>query len=172
MYPKGIVEVFNAYAEAIKTKLGKNPDIKPYTTISFGLNFSFKFNMNGGSCTVRFMPYNNDTAVNVRYSIAQGTGARYGAHCSVFTKEVERLLGCSSLKVDIDAEEFIKYANSVASDDTAAATTPQPQAPIYEAVPAAPIAAAPQQDFKFCPSCGTKLNAADRFCVNCGKPQQ
>ncbi len=190
MYNKNIREVFNAYMSAIDTVLGKRGEAQPYHTISFGLNMSFRYNINGGSCTVHLMPYSGGTAVDVRYSIAQLAGARYAAHCQELTRGVEEVLGVPSMPVDLDVEIFLMPYNQVTSANdpriaSAPAFAPAPAPVLAPPPPPAPMAPtapmpelAPQpayvpapQPFKFCTSCGTKLSTDARFCTACGKPQ-
>lgn len=184
-YERPLNVVFNAYMLAIKNVFEKDASPEPHHTITFGLNFSFKYNMNGGACTVHFMPYQNGTAVDVRYSIAQALGARYGAHCEAMTKYVEGLLKARSAPINIDVEEFLKPQNQITCAQPSPVAQPVPQsapqpAPQYVPKPAPqpspvrPVQSAPVQpaQFKFCPDCGTKLNMADRFCTKCGKQQK
>ena len=62
-YPCPKDAVFNAFLRTANEKFGKNCKKDPNgNSISFGLNFSFRYNMNGGACTIHFMPYQNGTA--------------------------------------------------------------------------------------------------------------
>ena len=117
-YEADLETVFNAYVSAVKKQFGKDCSVKPFHTISFGLNFSFKYNMNGGSCHVHFMPYNTGTAVGVRYSIAQLMGARYSAHDADMTKYVQKELNVIATNTRLDMEEFLSYANKITSAPT------------------------------------------------------
>ncbi len=158
-FPKPVPEVFNAYMQAIKAVFDKDGSPEPYHTISFGLNFSMRYNMNGGACNLHFMPTQGGTAIDVRYSVAQLAGARYEAHCKAMNTYAENLLRVSAMKYDIDVELFLKPENRVYAD-------------MVSAAPAAPaIPAAPARTHKFCTECGTKLALTDRFCSVCGKKQ-
>ena len=68
-YERPINEVFAAFEQAANQRFGKDCKTEPCVRLTFGLNFSMKYNMNGGSVTAHFMPYQNGTAVNLRYSI-------------------------------------------------------------------------------------------------------
>ena len=104
--------MYNAYATAVKEKFGKNCEYHNGFKMSFALNFTFKYNMNGGACIVHFMPYRSGTAVNVRYSIAQLFGARYKAYDRDLTEFVVSILGANPIDIQIDAEVFETYAKN------------------------------------------------------------
>ena len=112
-YQQSVPVVFDAYIKAAKERFDKDCDVNPYYSLTFGLNFSLKYNMNGGACTVHFMPYNGGTAVNVRYSIAQGAAARYEAHNRDLTKSVAEYSNCQPTEAFIDVEEFLKPENQM-----------------------------------------------------------
>lgn len=105
--------VYAAYVKAAKEKFGKDCSSSPYHTLSFGLNYSFKYNMNGGACHIHFIPYKSGTAVGIRYTIAQMFGARYEAHDSDMVGFVEKEVGLKSTSINIDMEEFLKDSNRV-----------------------------------------------------------
>ena len=48
-YPLPINQVYDAFTQGANQKFGKSCKFDPYKTLSFALNFSFKYNMNGGS---------------------------------------------------------------------------------------------------------------------------
>ena len=128
-YEKELPEVFSAYVEAINKRFGKDCNPAPYHTIQFALSFSFKYNMNGGGCTVRLMPHGRGTAVNVRYSIAQAVGARYEAHCRDLSNFVESILRVNSAGINIPVEEFMRPQNQITPNSARPAQpkpTPQP----------------------------------------------
>lgn len=128
-YEKELPEVFSAYVEAINKRFGKDCNPAPYHTIQFALSFSFKYNMNGGGCTVRLMPHGRGTAVNVRYSIAQAVGARYEAHCRDLTNFVESILRVNAMPATLLVEEFLCPENQVTPNSARPAQpkpTPQP----------------------------------------------
>ncbi len=114
-YPIDIRSAYFAHRDAIKQVFDKNCEETPFVRLSFALSFSFKYNMNGGACTLHFMPYGNGTAVNIRYSIVQLMGARYGAHERVMKERVQQLLNICASDMNIPAEEFERYAAYVTS---------------------------------------------------------
>ena len=182
-YEKGIAEVFEAYRAAAMQKFGKDCRAQPYHTLSFGLNYSIRYNMNGGACTVHFMPYGTGTAVDVRYSIAQIAGARYGAHDQELSQFVTSVIGVPVQKLDISADTFLIEQNKVSAQTYAAPQTAQqpvyqqPQQPVYQQ-PQQPVYQQPQQPVyqqtvqpqvsKFCGKCGSRLVPGAAFCGNCG----
>lgn len=126
--------------------------------MSFGLNFSMKYNMNGGACTLRFMPCQNGSAVNLRFSIAQGFGARYEKYAQDLTDTAAQIIGTPEMLAQIDVEEFMKPANMVS---------------VVAPVQPAPVSAqVPETSEKICAACGGNLKQEDRFCIFCGKPAQ
>lgn len=139
-YKKEVPKVYQAYVDAINQRFGKDCSGQPYHTISFGLSFSFKYNMNGGACTVRLIPHKEGTAVNLRYSIAQATGARYEKHSDDLNNYVSSILGYAPIRIDIPVEEFLRSERRI-TPNSRPATPPTPAytAPAY-AAPAAPAA--------------------------------
>lgn len=187
--------VFNAFAQAAKEKFGKDSRLDPPKTINFALNFSFKYNMNGGAVTAHFMPYQNGTAVDLRYTIVQAFGARYKAHAQDLTNHVNQLLQTRGQLIRLDVNQFLVYEEATPSQELPAQqpiaekAPVQPQAPVQSQPPVQePTPAAPPKPVnpdqcsscgrvnlpgsKFCAGCGTKLgiDAAARFCQNCGTP--
>jgi len=165
-YEKSLPEVFAAYQAAAQQKFGKDCRAEPYHTVSFGLNFSFKYNMNGGAATVHLMPYLTGTAVDVRYSIAQLYGARYGAYDKELTNYVVGLLGVPAGDIQLNVEQFLLPQNQVsasAAPQAAAAPVPAAAAPIPPAPQPAPVTEA-----RFCVNCGKPLRPGARFCPACG----
>ena len=112
-YERDIVSVFEAYKAAAMQKFGKNCRAEPYHTLSFGLNYSMRYNMNGGACTVHFMRYGTGTAVNIRYSIVQVAGARYGAHDAELSSFVTAALGVPVQDLNVPPEVFLQEQNKV-----------------------------------------------------------
>jgi hypothetical protein len=147
-----VQDVFQAYHQTIQNKFEKNATATPYYTISFALSFSFRYNMNGGSCTLHFMPYNNGTAVCVRYTLIQAIGARYGAYNQRLLEEVEKLLHVKAQNVELNVEAFLQPSNQAVS--TPIKPQEMPEKPRELAV--------------FCPKCGIKFGENDLFCYNCG----
>lgn len=152
-FSASVQNVFNAYYQAIQTKLEKNATATPYHTISYPLDFSFRYNMNGGTCTLHFMPYNGGAAVCVRYTIFQAMGARYGAYNQRLLDEVEKLLNMKAQNVNLTVEAFLETSNQAMAAPMQQ-ESPQPQ-------PSRELAA-------FCSKCGTKFDETDLFCYNCG----
>ena len=146
--------VFKAYKQVIKEIFNENCTETPYHTLSFSLGFSFRYNMNGGVCTLHFMPYNNGTAVCIRYTIVQAFGARYGAHDKHMLKLVEKKLNLNGQDINLDIELFLKEENHFIPNSTPVNTP--------EIIPDNPAFVA------FCPKCGIKFAEKDLFCYNCG----
>ena len=143
-YPSDIASVFNAYQSAIAQKFTKSIQATPYHTISFPLAFSFKYNMNGGACTVHLMPHNDGTAVNVRYSVVQLVGARCKKHNQDMTAVVEKLLGVSAQEIQLDVETFLS-----------AKQLPECKPDVSKMG-------------KFCVNCGAEFSDTAMFCSKCG----
>lgn len=108
IYPARIDMVYNAYKRAAVEKFGKNPECKPYNTIVYGLNFSMKYNMNGGGLHIHLKPMQGSTAVALRFSVAQAVGARYGAYDRDMTLYVESILGVKSTPASLNINDFIQ----------------------------------------------------------------
>lgn len=108
-----VKNVYMAYVRAAKEKFGKDCSATPYHTISFGLNYSFKYNMNGGACHIHFIPYKTGTAVGLRYTIVQMFGARYEAHDADMIRFVENEINVKSASINISMEEFMKDSNRI-----------------------------------------------------------
>lgn len=166
-----IEQVYKAYLNAaINEPFERECAEKPYHTISFGINFSFKYNMNGGSCNIHFMPSGTGTAVNMRFSIAQAVGARYEKYAEDLNEAMQAFLPVTPRPMEYDMDEFLKPANQVTPAALRQAAAPQayaqaPAAPAvtYAPAPQAPIAA-------FCTKCGNRLSPGSRFCDQCGTP--
>jgi len=185
-YPRPVQAVYAAYQQAANERFGKNCRAEPYHTLSFGLNFSFRYNMNGGACTVHLIPYQGGTAVNVRYTIVQLAGARYGAYDREFTGYVEKLLGVPAQPLQISADVFLQPQNQAAPGAAAPqpiqapAPTPAaaerlvlPNTPNGPAQPACPPALTleptiPIRTIRFCDQCGSRLIPGASFCDRCG----
>ena len=167
----GIQEVYQAYLNAATNKpFERECKQEPYHTISFGVNYSFKYNMNGGSCSIHFMPYGSGTAVNMRFSIAQAVGARYGRYAEDLNKAMREYLPRPIQEKEFDMDEFLKPQNRVTPASLQNAPTPAPvvtAAPVATPVPAPEIAAT-----KFCTGCGAPVPPNGRFCTQCGKAVQ
>jgi len=187
-FERDVVSVFEAYRAAAMQKFGKNCRAEPYHTLSFGLNYSMRYNMNGGACTVHFMRYGTGTAVNIRYSIAQVAGARYGAHDAELSSFVTAALGVPVQDLNVPPEVFLQEQNKTAAAPQPAYQQPlqqirQPQQAAYQQPVRQPQQAAFQQPVRqpqqaafqqpvrpkiFCERCGTKIFPGARFCEKCG----
>ena len=171
-YPADIDTVYVAYRDAIKNRLGKEAECRPVHMLVFSLNFSFKFNMNGGGCHVHFMRYNGGTAINIRYTIAQATGARYEAHANELNLAVDKLLGMKAQRINLNAELF--EANK--EERPIMTNRPPVSSPMFfnAPVPAPAPAPAPTEPptfserARFCGNCGTQFLENSNFCSNCG----
>lgn len=196
-YPLPVEPVYEAFVQAATQKFGKNCKLVPCKNMTFGLNFSLKYNMNGGSLTLHFMPYQNGTAIDLRYSIVQLMGARYKAHARdliLFTDSVLRIPG---QMMTLDINIFLSYESSApAATAEQLASMPmtsmqlgvnrQPAAPIQPVTPAAPVQpepfVQPQNDappsgqqtpqYRFCMNCGAPITPNSLFCTKCGKRLQ
>ena len=176
-YERSLQDVFQAYEVVAREYFRQEPHLEPLYSMTFGLDYSFRYNMNGGAVTVRFMPYQNGTAVNVRYSIAQLFGARYGAHDRDMTENVEGFLGSPAYDIDIPVEVFLDPRNQVAVGPGpfyGAPQQPYPQQSYSQPQPqfqqpAPQPQPAPNLRSSYCPKCGGKLNPNDRFCPQCGE---
>lgn len=105
--------------------------------------------MNGGCCTLHFMPYQDGTAVDARYSIVQLFGARYEANNDYLIDFVVSILRIRPTKANIPIETFLCSKNNVAISSQTS-----------------------NQNYKekYCSNCGNPVNSRDSFCSNCGKP--
>ena len=151
---------------------------EPFYAFTFGVNFSMKYNMNGGSCCIRFMPCGTGTAVNMRFSLAQVAGARYERYAEDLNKALQAFLPIAPTPAKYNADDFLKPENQITP-----ANLRQSAQPVFkEEFQAEPIAAAaqstvltantetPNADVKFCANCGNKMEADHRFCTKCGTP--
>ena len=152
--------VFGAFVQAANQRFGKNCKVEAYKTISFALNYSFKYNMNGGALTAHFMPYQNGTAVNLRYTIVQAFGGRYKAHAADLTEFVNGLLNAKGTIIDLGIDSFLAYEQQ---------TPPAPQQ-VVQAQPVMqyPPTGQPASNGITCPKCGAVSVPDARFCVGCG----
>ena len=177
-YDRPLGAVFDAFVQAANRKFGKNCKIEQNRTISFALNYSFKYNMNGGSVTARFMPYQNGTAVNLRYSIVQLFGARYKAHAQDLTMFVNGLLQTAGSLIQLDVQQFLAYEQQAGPAGPVFVQSAQnpyiPQQQMQQPMPpqAVPPQAVPPQGSIPCSQCGAVNNARAKFCVRCGREMQ
>lgn len=140
-----IDQVYRAYLSAATgAPFGRSCKEEPYHTITFGLNFSGKYNMNGGSCTIHLMPSGTGTAVNIRFSIAQ----LGGAHCERYAQDLhiamQSYLAVAPRPTKYNMDDFLKPANQVtpASVQSAPAPAVKPT-PVVVAEPAPVVVAEP-----------------------------
>lgn len=157
--------LYNAYLTVAQNdKFRRSCGQEPYHTLSFGLNFSMKYNFNGGACTLRFIPCQGGSAVNMRFSIAQAAGARYEKYAKDLTDGVTALLGIAAMKSEINVETFLAPENKVYAQPAAA---PQPASAPQAAAPCAPDQN--EADVKRCANCGKPIKDGDKFCSGCGQ---
>ena len=166
-FPADVPSVYNAYlAAATNAQFRRQCNETPYHTIGFGLNFSMKYNMNGGSCILHFMPMQGGTGVDLRFTIAQLAGARYERYATDLTNTAAAILRLPSQRIVPNVEEFLRPENQITPDKVAAVQKPTlPEAPVEPAEPAKPATPG-----KFCSQCGTALEPGDKFCNGCGTP--
>ncbi len=161
-YPVPMKLVYDAFYNAAGQKFGKNCKADPFKTLQFGLNYSFKYNMNGGSVTAHFMPFQNGTAVNLRYTIIQAFGARYKAHAQDLTKHVDGLLGTRGSMIQLNIQQFLDYEKR-----TPSGVLPEQQAPVQQ-MPPQQQTPTQQAQPGFCTKCGTPVTPGNKFCIKCG----
>lgn len=149
-----VCSVYNAYLMAAgNQQFRRECRQEPYHTLGFGLNFSMKYNMNGGSCTIHFIPYQGGTAVDLRFSIAQLAGARYKRYAADLTNTVIRILNITAQPIRLNIEEFTKECNKV----------------VLQRMPES--VSVPQNVAKqsgFCINCGKQIDNNNNFCIYCG----
>ena len=179
-YERPVKAVFEAFEQAANRQFGKNCKTEPYVRLSFGLNYSFKYNMNGGSLTAHFIPYQNGTAVNLRYSIVQPFGARYKAHAHDLTQYVNGVLRVAGQQIQLDVSRFLEYAAgapaSVPVQKQAAGGVKCPrcgagcaEGELFCSSCGMALTQPEQQERPvFCTSCGAVLRQDGRFCHRCG----
>ena len=161
-----IEKVFGAYSIAIKNEFNSDAQIMPVHTIVFGLKYSWKYNMNGGTCHVHFMRYNGGTAVGIRYTIIQLMGARYKKHDQDLTNLVEKYLGMKAQDLYLDMNIFLNNkatAGAGASNTVAPSPAPTTSPNVVNHTQAPAL---------FCVGCGAKFQDGDLFCRYCGKKRQ
>lgn len=154
--------VYLAYLTAAQNKpFERTCEQKPYYCIQFGLNFSMKFNMNGGSCTLHFIPYQGGTAVNLRFSVAQLAGARYEAYDRALTDKAIDILRVPAQTLRLNVEEFLQERNWLIEGHS----LPQAQ-PVQQMAQPTPAVG------KRCGKCSAVLMPDARFCSCCGAPTE
>ena len=173
-FPVRLDQLYNAYkAAAGNARFRRECKEEPYHTLTFGLNFSMKYNFNGGACILHFMPFGNGSAVDLHFTIAQLAGARYERYAKDLTGEVEALLRVRAQPVEIDEELFLKPENkhtTVPAQETVPAPAPVPVAAPVSVPVAAPAPVAVPGQTKICANCGNTIREGERFCGACGTP--
>lgn len=165
-YPVPVQPAFDAFVQAAKQRFGKNCRIDAYKSLSFGLEYSFKYNMNGGSLTVHFMPYNNGTAIDMHYSIVQAFGAKYKKHADDVLIFVNAALGAQAQPLQIELDQFLAYESGVPAAPLNTAPQPVQQAqPVYQQPVQQPV----RPQARFCVNCGAPIVPNAAFCTRCGK---
>lgn len=164
-YPAPMKLVYDAFYNAANQRFGKDCKADPFKTLQFGLNYSFKYNMNGGSITAHFMPYQNGIAVNLRYTIIQAFGARYQKHAQDYTAYVDGLLNTKGALIQLPVEQFLDYESR-----TPSGVLPQQMPPQQQPVQQMPPQPAPPQQAqpRFCTKCGAPVTVGSNFCTKCG----
>lgn len=155
-----IRQVYDAYLKAaMNPPFERSCKQEPLHTISFGINFSFKYNINGGSCNIHLMPMGAGTAVNIRFSLAQAAGARYELYANNLNAAVQRFLPVRITPANYNMDDFLRPENQLteASAPQAIVAPQQAPAPTPQPAPAG-----------FCTACGNGLQAGARFCGKCG----
>ena len=166
-----VEQVYKAYLSAATNEpFERDCTEEPYHTISFGVNYSFKYNMNGGACNIHFMPYGTGTAVNIRFSLAQAAGARCEKYAANLNEAMQRYLPVTPQAAQFDVEAFADPKNQLTPQKLEAAQqeTVQQEAAQQKPEPQ-PVLQAPV-DKTFCANCGKPLAPGSRFCAQCGTP--
>lgn len=180
-YKEDVITIYNAFLSASQNPpFSRTCSQQPYHTFQFGLNYSMKYNMNGGSLTIHFMPYNNGTAVNMRFSIAQLAGAK----CETFANDLAYYacsnLGLRSQFCSVPIEEFLKPENQITPQRTAPSPAPSAAPTVPLTPPPVPAVSNPVQpayiqpvsqqisNTKRCKKCGATMALNAKFCTVCG----
>ena len=165
--PADIAQVYNAYLMAATHEpFERDCAQEPYHTISFGINYSWKYNMNGGSCNIHFMPHGNGTAVIMRFTIVQVFGARYESYAENLNEAMQKFLPVAITEANYNMEEFLRPQNKVTPISTMDPPQQKATATAYCTNCGNPIA----KENKFCTKCGAQV--AQKACPNCNAPVQ
>ena len=175
-YPLPPEPVYRAFVQAANQRFGKECKFEPFVKLSFGLNYSFKYNMNGGVLTVHFMPYQNGTAIDLHYTVVQLAGARYKKHAQDLTQFTDSVLGTRATTLVLDANHFLAYEQSASPvQPMQQIQSSQPVQPVQSAQPVQPVQT--QEPVQYasaevcrCDSCGREILPGAKFCAGCGKP--
>lgn len=173
-FPTDVCSLYNAYLTAATNRpFERDCKREPYHTITFGLNFSMKYNMNGGSCILHFIPWQGGAAVDLRFVVAQLGGARYEKYAKDLTSYAEQALGIRGQMVEINIDYFTAEGNKVSVPAAPALkpeVAPQPIVPPAPQPTPQPIAQpAPAEAPRFCTQCGNRLQPGAVFCSGCGR---
>lgn len=189
-YQLPLNDVFNAFVQGVNVQLGKDCKVVQGISISFGLNYSLIYNMNGGACNIHFMPHLNGTAVDIHYTIIQLSGAKYKAHAQKLAKFVNYALKTKGKKIRLSVKTFMAYEQQVMGSMQQNPAGSQPVMPQNQAgsqpimpqnqpvaqqpmpqnqVGVQPVMPRAGQKGRFCTSCGTPYNAGTTICVKCGR---
>lgn len=163
-YACDVRRLYEAFLQAAsKPPFERSCRQEPYHTLTFGLNFSMKYNFNGGSCTLHFAPYQNGAAVSMRFTLAQAAGARYEKYAQDLMNQVYQILGISGTLVQISVDYFLQENNKIHANSMT-----QPVSPASaRTIPAQPPKAEPSCK---CAVCGKAIDAQAKFCTHCGSP--
>lgn len=169
--------VYNAYLKAAQAPpFERNCTQEPFHTFQFGVNYSFKYNMNGGSCILHFIPYEGGSAVDLRFVLAQAWGGKCEKYAQDLTDRAAAILRETPRRCKIRIEEFTNEGNKVyAHKPTVVAAAVPPPPPVATPVPAqigycSNCGKAICAEDIFCSGCGTRIKTAQKFCTHCGTP--
>lgn len=163
-----VATVYNAYLTAAqRPPFERDCHQEPYHTINWGMNFSMKYNMNGGSCILRFMPYGNGTAINIHFIVAQLAGARYERYAEDLNRALVNILPIAPAPIRLNADDFQRPENRITPANVRPAAPAPIAAPIAAPAPA-PVAAPTPVAKNFCTNCGNKIIPNAKFCAYCG----
>lgn len=173
--------LYNAYLTAATNEpFGRDCKKEPYHTLTFGLNFSMKYNFNGGSCILHFIAYEGGAAVDMRFVLAQGAGGRCGRYAEDLNSYAEKILGKKGLLSQIPIEIFTDPANKTEYTASAPHTAPPVGCAETTCINCGHIlpeggnfcpkcgTRQPEYSCNFCSACGAKVDSTDIFCYKCG----
>ena len=169
-----IASVYNAYLKALSSEpFGRTCKEEPYHTISFPLNFSFEYNMCGGSCRIFLMPHEGGTAVDIRFQTVQDDNVLYDKYAADLHALLAEIIHVSPVCATFNTDDFSKPENRV-TELAPTVKTPEPEeevspTPTEEAAePADSEEVADPDTACFCTECGAQLKENARFCTECG----
>lgn len=135
-----VASVFNAYHSATVQQNNNIHQSTPPHSLSFGVKFSIKYNMNGGSCSATFIPCGNGTTVRLTIFIVQLIGARCEAYVKDLSNAAGRILNQYPQQQPYNASLFTATAPMPVSPVAAPAPTMQPMPPVQPMAPVQPVA--------------------------------